>query len=688
MAIEPFLLSVCAGIYALLAAVTGFQAPQRTNGLLAGCCLVSAAWAAGAVIWPHPTLYGITGPLDLLRALAWYCFILHLYWRSAAGPRVHTRAFTAVAVAVTTLSIIVLIQPDLGQPATLSLFSLPIVIRLGLAVAQLLLIENLYFNLPEHSRWHVAVPCVLLGGMACFDVLLCADVVLYHEPSVALTEAREAAMIIIAPALVVAAIRGRRWDGQIKLSRSAVFHSATLVLSGGVLLALGLAGEVLRQMGPAWGGVAEISLVFAGLIGLGLLLSSRSARSLLQRTVVQHFFADRYDYRRQWLACIDALSATGSDGRTALHTRAIRAVADVVDSPNGVLFLREGGVGAFAWAGSWNMPASGLLPPDHPIVAETRGGEWVVDLRRSGKGVLNQPPLPGLGPLWLAVPLLHHAQHTGFVLLGPPRVPFRLDQEVFDLLRILGREVATYIGEQRATQVLVQTRHLHDYSKRFAFVAHDIKNVASQLALLLRNAEHHIANPEFQKDMLETVSASVQKITALLKRLEAPEADRAPAALTPVPRLEALVATYRRVRNARLILEHDGSTGTVAMGPDAFDTAVTHLVNNAVEASGKGPVLLRVRHEVARVVIDIVDQGPGMSPEFVRDQLFKPFSSQKEGGSGIGAFQARELLREAGGELVVISAQGGGTTMRMTLARADVTVSTGGGVELVAEAGD
>ncbi|HYZ63044.1 MAG TPA: XrtA/PEP-CTERM system histidine kinase PrsK, partial [Acetobacteraceae bacterium] len=447
--------------------------------------------------------------------------------------------------------------------------------------------------------------------------------------------------------------------------------SATLVLSGAVLLALVISGELLRQLGGDWGGMAEVSLVFAGVIALALLFSSRSARSMLQRTLVQHFFADRYDYRRQWLECIDTLSGIGSDGRIALHTRAIRAVAEVVDSPQGVLFLREGGVGAFAWAGSWNMAAGSLLPAEHPVVTAMRGGEWIVDVGRLGPEVRDSPPLQDLGKVWLAIPLLRQTQLIGVVILGPPRIPFRTDQEVFDLLRILGREVATYIAEQRATQVMVQTRHLHDYSKRFAFVAHDIKNVSSQLALLLRNAEHHIANPEFQKDMLETVSASVQKIDALLKRLESPETDRAPAALTPLPRLEALVATYRRVRRVELTLEHDGSTATVAMSPDAFDTAVTHVLNNAVEASPGLPVQIQVRHEVSRVVIDVVDAGPGMTPEFIRDHLFKPFSSQKEGGTGIGAFQARELLREAGGDLVVISEKGVGTTMRLVLARAD-----------------
>jgi putative PEP-CTERM system histidine kinase len=672
MELNSYLFVVCSATYATLSALIAIQARQRTNVLLAVCCAVTAVWAAAAAAWPHSALDGANGLLDLLRVLIWYCFLLHLYQRSEAGSAWQVRAFAAVALGAVALGLFLAWDGTSVDGHSVTLFSLPIAIRLTLSVCALLLIENLYLNLPEHARWHVAVPCVLLGGLACFDILVCADTVLFRRPSPPLAGARAVAMIIVAPLLVIAASRGQRWTEPIKLSRTAVFHSATLVLSGSVLLALALAGEVLRQLNATWGWVAELSLVFAGLIGLALFLSSRSARSLMHRMVVHHFFADRYDYRRQWLECIGTLSGTGSNERTALHTRAIRAVADVVDSPNGVLFLREGSVGALVWAGSWNMPAGTLLPSEHPLVVAAREGEWVVDVRRLGPEVIGAPPLQQLGKLWLAIPLLHNAGMIGLVIVGPPRVPFRTDQEVFDLLRILGREVATYIAEQRATEVMLQTRHLHDYSKRFAFVAHDIKNVSSQLALLLRNAEHHIANPEFQQDMLETVRASVQKIDGLLKRLEAPATDRAPAAITPVPRLEALVATYQRVREAKLVIEHDGSTGKVAMSPDAFDTAVTHLLNNAVEASPGQIVQLRVRHEASRVVIEIVDHGSGMSAEFIRDQLFQPFRTQKQGGSGIGAFQARDLLREAGGELVVISEQGIGTTMRIILARADL----------------
>ena len=74
-----------------------------------------------------------------------------------------------------------------------------------------------------------------------------------------------------------------------------------------------------------------------------------------------------------------------------------------------------------------------------------------------------------------------------------------------------------------------------------------------------------------------------------------------------------------------------------------------------------------LRHEALSVVVDIVDEGPGMTPEFIRDELFRPFTTTKGGGHGIGAYQARELLREAGGDLLVLSRRPGGTTMRLLL---------------------
>ena len=665
----------CAVVYAALALLILWRARKTSPLLLGACCAVTAGWA-GFTSWSGRGLEGVEDGADLLRALAWFGFLYYLYRDARLGRPLHEAGFAAAGVlAAVAGGVAVAVLP--AWPVLVgSAFSMLVAVRLFLGIVELLLIENLYLNLPADARWHVALPSVLLGALACFDIALCADLVLYHQSAPAMVGARTVVMILIAPVLVVAAARGQRWRGRVRLSRSAVFHSATLILSGGVLLALAAMGEMFRLLGSSWGWLVQVSVGFVLAIGIGLMMTSASARSRFQRIFVEHFFEERYDYRRQWLSCIRTLS--GDDGAivSALPTRVIRAMGSVVDSPAGTLFLRESGTGSLSWAGSWNMPGTDAVPQDHPVLASVRNGTWIARLDGERDGPLRAAPLDTLGALWLAIPLLHRSEVVGLVIVAPPRAPFPLEQEVFDLLRIVAQEVSTYLAEQRATQTLLQTRDLHDYSKRFAFVAHDIKNVSSQLALLVANAQSHISNPEFQQDMIETVQSSVRKIGALLERLERPEVDRAPAALALAARLDALVGTYRRVRNADIILEHDGSTGTVAMGVEAFEAAMTHLLNNAVEAGGVRPIILRVRHEARQVVVDLVDSGLGMTAEFVREQLFRPFTTSKAGGSGIGAFQARELVREAGGDLVALSKPGLGTTIRILLPRTDVPAAS------------
>jgi putative PEP-CTERM system histidine kinase len=512
-------------------------------------------------------------------------------------------------------------------------------------------------------RWHINLLCVALGGLFVYDLLLYSDALLFHRVSHALFAARAPVTAIAAPLIAIAAARNRRWAVNIHVSRDVVFHSATLVLSGIFLLGLAITGEIFRRSGAEWGMVAEVSLMFGGMLVVGVGVTSASARSRVRSMLVEHFFSNRYDYRKEWMRCIETLTAPLA--HTGLPTRAIHAVAEVVDSPAGALFVRAPDEVAFQWAGSWNMPAVTLpIPPGHALVPEFHDGDWIVELDTIAAA---SDWFPGLPRVWLAVPLNHLGTLIGFVVLARSRAQFKLDREAFDLLRVVGREVASRVAEQRATQVLSQTRQLREYSQRFAFVLHDIKNVSGQLSMLLTNAEIHADNPEFQRDMLATVRASVAKISRLLTRLQAERQERSHALTTPGERLRQLAEACRMTRSADIVLELDDDSAGAAIHPESFDAVVTHLLNNALDAGGDAPVVVRMRHEPLSLVIDIVDQGPGMTPEFIRDSLFQPFASTKSGGHGIGAFQARELLRDAGGDLLVLSRPQAGTTMRLLL---------------------
>ncbi len=661
--------ALCALIYGFLTVLifarlaAGEQARSRTGIWLAAACLATAIWAgAVAVLW-GTRFMGIAGWLELARIASWYGFILHLYRRTVTAPRQLMQAFTTMGLLAVLLVGGWPLSDLLFHQSTASAASVGAMIRLCFAVSSILLLENLYFNTDKDARWHINLLCIGLGGLYLYDLLLYADALLFRRLSFPLFTGRAAATMVAAPLIALAAARARRWKVDIHVSREVVFHSFTLIAAGVFLVAIAATGEIMRRGGSEWGYVAEVTLIFGALLGVAVALTSGSFRSRLRFMFIDNFFSARYDYRREWMRCIDTLTAP--DAHVGLHRRAIRAVAEVVDSPAGALFVRAPEEVAFQWAGSMNMPAATApIPPGHSLIPRFGDGEWIVVFDDAPDARAGLEELPRS---WLAVPLNHFGSLIGFVVLAASRAPFKLDREVYELLRVVGREVASRIAEQRAAQVLDQTRQLREYSQRFAFVIHDIKNVSGQLSMLLTNAEVHADNPEFQRDMLTTVRASVGKITRLLTRLQPDRQERSHTLVAPLEHLKAVAEACRATRAATIELPDDATGAGIAIDPESFDAVLTHLMNNAAEASGGKPVTVRLRDGSLRIEIDICDRGPGMTPEFVRDELFRPFSTTKGGGHGIGAFQARQLLRDAGGDLLVLSRVGEGTTMRILL---------------------
>jgi signal transduction histidine kinase len=167
--------------------------------------------------------------------------------------------------------------------------------------------------------------------------------------------------------------------------------------------------------------------------------------------------------------------------------------------------------------------------------------------------------------------------------------------------------------------------------------------------------------------MLQTVEDAVARMNHLLSQLKADAAARTAPPVDP----DAVIAALAGEFPAGAVVARpvgDGDERRVAIDPDRLRSALAHLVQNAIEASRPGdPVTITSQHRNGRCIIDIADRGPGMGADFIRNELFLPFRSTKSGGYGIGAFQTRELIRTAGGDLEVISEPGAGTTMRVIL---------------------
>jgi putative PEP-CTERM system histidine kinase len=627
---------------------------------------VTALWAfaSSVQIWWMP---GLAHALEPLRSWIWLQFLASVLMvaerrggqRSATFYRLFIPALGALAFANDLRFVF-----STTSPIDFSISQINA--RLILAIVGLLLVENLFRNTLPSRRWHIFPLCIAAGSLFAYDLFVFAEALVLRMVDVTLLSVRGILLVLIVPPLIVTMVRNEDWRIDIHVSRRVVFHTATLTAGGVFLLAAGGAASLLGQIPGEWGPIFKVAFFCGSLLVLATVVSTESLRLRAWRLIAENFFSHRYDYREEWLRFVATLSS--SDDNDPLQIRVIRSVGDIVDSPGGMLWLRDGD--SYRLANSFNMAVSEASPEpaEGAFIEAFEGGKKVLDLRALAEKDSLPPWAQSGSPVWLAVPLAQMGDVLGFIVLAPPRVSLKLNWESFELLRTLGRQVASYLMEERATRALVDAQALIEYNKKFAFIVHDVKNLSSQLGMMVSNIRRYSDHPEFRVDMIRTLENSVGRLNGLLSKLRADTGTARPREIIdPVPVIKAVAAELARADNA---IETDLSQSDMRVKMETQDlhSVLTHLVTNAIEASRPGDaVKLRFKTYDSRVVIDVEDRGPGMDPAFIRNELFTPLRSTKSRGHGIGAFQAREIVRTSGGELEVISAVGQGTIMRITL---------------------
>jgi putative PEP-CTERM system histidine kinase len=243
----------------------------------------------------------------------------------------------------------------------------------------------------------------------------------------------------------------------------------------------------------------------------------------------------------------------------------------------------------------------------------------------------------------------------------------RLNFKDHDLLKTAGQQVAVFLVQQLAQEALAESRQFDAYSRLSAFLMHDLKNMISQQDLVVGNARRFRDRPEFIDDAIGTMDASVKRMRRLLDRFRGIAAPAQPSRID----LDALVRKVCEECADRQPAPVAEATSKlyVSMDRDKLAMALTHAIRNAQDATSPGGgIRVRVLATRERAVVEVSDTGSGMDEAFVRHQLFRPFASTKGArGMGIGAYQMRETVRAAGGDLEVESAVGKGTTMRFLL---------------------
>ena len=448
--------------YALLALrmALGWKGGPRGSGLLA-VVLLTIAWAGASAAFARTGVLGFllaSNVLDSLRYAGWFAFILSLLAAGKPGSALAAVPRMGIAAAVVLLGASILTTEGTGVLPALGAGDqrMEFAVRLGLAIVGLAAVEQLFRRAHPQSRWSIKPLVVALVGLFGFDLYLFADGILFGRLDGDVWIARGVANALLIPFVALATARNAGWTIDMHVSRGIVYQSSALLIAGVFLVLVAGAGYLVRYIGGDWGRALQIELLFASLLAVVLLASSGSFRSRLRVFVSKHFFSYRYDYREEWLRFTRTLSS--EDALLRPDERAIQAIADLVESPGGALWLADER-GDYQPAARLNMPAvGGAVTADDPLPRFLADTGWIVTVpdvataRAAYRGLVLPAWLSDVQGAWLIVPLPVPSRLLGFVLLTTPRTPIEVDWEVRDVLKAAGSAAAAYLGQLRATE--------------------------------------------------------------------------------------------------------------------------------------------------------------------------------------------------------------------------------------------
>ncbi len=664
---------VC-GLAALWVARFGSgERPDRWAGVAA--LALTANWCFAAASFPPDRL--VVSLTEVARNLAWIFVLFRLFANDGRDESLRLVRPAAIALAIVEtfqIALLMLARRYAGWPdASLMVFETAAILRVLTAVGALVLIHNLYVGAALSSRRLLRWNAAAMAGMWAFALNFHTLAYLTGGAPPELVAVQGLAAAIIAVPFAIG-YNSNAAGLEFRPSRTLAFRSLSLLVIGAYFAVMLVLANSLDLLEGDVRALTQVGLLIAaGALALIWLPSDRM-RGWMRVTAIKHLFKHRYDYRSEWMRFTNTIGRTGFD-ETSLQERTVKALADITDSPSGLLLVPDDD-GSLVLGASWNWANVDVphraMPVELATILEREG--LIIDFDEARKGVEHHGELEFL-PEWLreeqrawaAVPLLHFDRLVGVIVLARPAITRDLDWEDFDLLGIVGRQLASYLAEQSGQVALSEASRFDEFNRRMAFVMHDIKNLSSQMSLLMRNAELHADKPEFRKDMLVTLRNSADKLNLLLARLGR-YGTAGNQAVEPLDLAQVARKLVDQFGGTHPIGIARSEQAVVVAHAEGLEQALAHLVQNAIDASfDETPVTIEVFSDGITGQIHVIDQGKGMSPAFLRNGLFKPFVSSKDGGFGIGAYEARETIRAMQGRLDVESREGLGTRFSVSL---------------------
>ncbi len=550
-----------------------------------------------------------------------------------------------------------------------------IVVLVGAALV-LMNLERTFKAFSGSIRWQIKFIVIGLFGLFASRIYVGSQALLYSSINTSLESINSGALILADMLIIVSLIRSRLADVDIYLSQTIIHNSLAILVIGVYLLGVGIVAGMLNSFNTH-GIPLDFFFVFLALMGLAAFFVSGKLRQDFKSLVIRHFMRPQYDYQKEWSE-FTRRTAPLVDTRELCATVA-GMLSDTFGTPSVNIWLVDE-IQQDISLGGFTVLSAAEAKSSKPARDGTRNLIRIIgncsgpfDLQEPGKRSTFETLRSTLpfrdARLRYCAPLITGKETVGFVALSGRINGVPLSSEDFSLLRTIADQVAGSLLNLRLSERLRTAKQMEAFQTVSTFLAHDLKNIASTLSVTLQNLPRHFDNPEFRSDALQVISGSVDKINTISRRFsvlrESVELNRMEVDLN------VLVADTVASLNScfKVPLKQDlHPMPKLLLDAEQMRKVLTNLILNANDAvSQKGLIRVETRNDDNRAVLSVIDDGAGISKEFLQNSLFQPFKTTKKDGLGIGLFQSKMIVEAHHGAIEVESEEGAGTTFRIKL---------------------
>ncbi len=521
--------------------------------------------------------------------------------------------------------------------------------------------EQSYRGTPPMGRIRLKLVTIGIASGAAYALVLASTALLYHAVAMDLLVAGSLVFPVSWLLIHFAVVRHRLLEVDIFISRHVVFTSIATVAVGLYLVSIGTGAYLIRGMGGRWDLLLTAVFLSIAVIVLWLLLFSERLQRRVKRFIHFHFYRYKYDYRLEWNEFTRKISTVHDVPNVLL--KVIEMVSETLWVNQVSVWLYNDRAGTLAFAMSRNLPRKAeFLRRETPLVGYLLAHRAPLTLASPAAR-----PIAGAHEdlcrrfnIAMIVPLKSGPDLVGMITMGPGMGGLEYTDEDAELMTVIADQASSAIISAQLIEEVAVSREAESFNKLSSFLVHDLKNLASSISLALQNADRNITKPEFQKDLLATLRRSVDKMQTLIEKLSTLpkelELQAVPMNLNTVVDDVLNSSQVEKIRSVDISADLNEIPQVLADG-EYVRKVLINLIFNAVQAlpNGTGRIEVSSHADDDFVHLEVLDTGEGMPEEFVQTQLFKPFSSTKKKGLGIGLYQSKAIMEAHGGAIKVHS---------------------------------